>query len=614
MISSREFSQILPGLLFLGVCIGVIFGIIIDGVGLAITGLKIAGLPLLIASVIIKVLYKNQKKEIITIHWLSSNKINKLFILIALITCIHLILVPGRGYIYVGLVTILFLVALTDPLFSKHSNPKSSILQTSILLLILSYSLTLRVPMFFGSTDVLPHMQYSAYTSETGAIIPETVSNYAHFPLFHIFYSIFLDISPFSLETSYFILSGLIFAFTPFLIFCIAREITGDDRLSSLSTIVYGSLPFVVHYNSYFVTRTLFYIGMLVFFVIMFRMRKFTDRRYGVLLLFVVPFLLLSHQVSFIQMLVILSVFGVCGLLVNGSTPTIRPVHFALLTITFFGYWIYVSQDLLTRIVTSHILGGGTTAQATGVDTVVIGIHVVEMIHNSVYVILLLVGAAIALRQDNRLAKAGILVIVFVPILIYSPLDIFERLSRFRHDRMRLMLAPFAAIMIALAIRELVSKSTTIPKNTTIVSILVLCSVFFGLGITGGFYHDATADSPDIEWTGPPQHFTEEEVKAMEFTQMTREDSEVAADRRSAEYLESLVTSDLDSSKSHNNVTEITDPYEINSNYIIYHEHRHNQYGLHFSTGTGSYLFAGHIPFDEKNEIYTNGNSAIIHG
>lgn len=621
MRSLEYVAALLPYVLVSGVLVGALVGFFVGGSELASAGIRLTGVPLLVAAAYL--LVRNSAnpldtRRIETIH-VPSSFFTKLFAVVYLGTVGYLLLVFDRGYAFFVLVTLLFLLAFAEGLIAETFDPRQSLGKSCALLLLLAYSLTLTTPFYFGWTDIPAHLQLSMYIVESGSPIPEVVStygSYANFPLYHIFVAAYIFLSNLAPDRAFFTLAGAFFALTPLLVYLLSVRVVADRRISALASLVYASLPVSIFYAGYTITRVAAFVGFLVLLFGALRVDSTNDKRYFWIVGIAIPYVLLVHQVSYIQMLAIVVILWIVAILSNSRTGiTLRFI--LILSVVFASYWLVVAGDLFENILTDHVLGRGSTTESVGgLTTTVPTYHASEYLNEYIITTLLVIGAAIGLRSNRRRAVGfALFVLLAVPAVTYSPLHVIDRLQVFRFDRLILLVSPFIALFVALAYLDVHDR---IARRTTPILALVFVSLVFATaafsGATGGIHYNTAGDAEEIEWTGPPEHFTEAELDALNHVSYVPEDRTVRTSGPSWKYLTTMVADG--EPKGHtfavHDVSTIHDEDDTDGEYILLHEDRLSEHGLVLGQHSGTYVYQGDIEFEQNNRIYSTDGSVIF--
>ncbi|QLH76900.1 hypothetical protein HZS55_06110 [Halosimplex rubrum] len=602
----------LPGLFFLGVILGSLTGLLIGGVELALAGLLITGIPFLVASFYLMLrndvstypIIRNVPKSVTSIRTFS---------IAYLVGISYLAIVPDRGYEFFILLTGMFLLAF---LSTFQHYPERGIGYAIATLLISTYSVTLREPLFIGGTDILPHLSYTLHIVNTGTVIPDWVSNYANFPLYHIFGAIFIQISGRLPEKSYFIIIGAVVATTPLLIYGISSRITKNRRLSCQVSIVYATLPTVVYAGLYSITRTFAFIGFLLLLWIFLVENRYQNWAWSILLGVSVLFTLLVHQVSYLQILfVLVLLWGVSKAMTSGR-PLITVFEILFFVTPFCAYWIYNAEGLIGRLIVRQVLGTSATPTSGGIDTSLPIFHIFEYLNTYLLGLFLLVGIVISFRSNNeRIRIVALFTLICTPFIMYSPIHVINRLSAFRLDRLILLLSLFTALFVTLGMKDIIDQLSGIKYNYSMYFIVVLFSIFAFTSLLGGIYQDTAADSNKIGWQGPTEHLEAEEQAALEHTLLIPSGRQIRTDGISYKYLTSRLPMGEFTERQQTlyDIKTIRNPNDVMGEYLIRHEAREKRGELVLGYYGGDYIYEGTLNIGEHDRVYTSGDSAILH-
>ncbi|NKE36549.1 hypothetical protein GWG54_12110 [Natronococcus sp. JC468] len=597
---------------------GVSFAFYIQQPNLAIEGMKILGIPLIISAVFILSLedpirlknYLNMHEYLnysIDTH-LNQSRINKIFFIVFSLTIFSLLLSSERYWYFFVLVSLLFSIILIEVIIEKTRNSYSIIIHCVLTLLLISFSVTLLQPLYYGMTDILSHFQRSVYTGSTGTIIGENATSYASFPLYHIFVGSLLSLlGDYTIKT-FFIITGLSYSFTPSFVYIFARRITKHEGLSCGSVLAYSTLPVVIYYSTYVVTRTFAFIGFLLLLSLIFPRRIGKRPAYYVLFLVISVYILLVHQVSFIQIMFLLVSLTVASAII--LKKNIREYKMILfLSIIFISYWIYNASDLLSHLISIQILGLEHASNYSGAGVSTISFHPIEYLNSHFMVLFIFIGIAIILkRREDDLVILGVFALICSSFMVYNPLYVIERLQLFRLDRLVLLVSPITGIVIGFTLWSFGSSNQNRQIRVQNLVLIFIFFIFVFSSVTGGIYHDAAADSPDIDWAEPPEHFSEKELQSFDFSERIPDNSEIGTDYHSYRYLDSRSIGDQEHSRQ---VTSIEDPKETHMDYLLIRSGRLSGSGVYFGSGRSKYLYNSSIPVSDKSAIYSNNKSKI---
>lgn len=615
MTSTGYTDKLLSSLIVVAVALGVLLAFVLGQPKLALLGMSITGTPLLFASYLIF----RGNSDYSCNHQISvidnlPKIVDVVFILGCTALIIQLHLFSYRRLSFFILASIIYILPLLRIYYNPNAEVLTSVFQSCLLLLILAYSITLNLPLFYGGTDILPHMNAISYILYTGEIIPPQISNYSNFPLYHVFSAVFINISGLDVRSGLFILTGSVFSISPLILYIISYKLLDDSRLSGVAAILYSSSPIIVYSSSYVVTRHMAFIGFLFIFWILLDGRFKSGYGRSISLMIMTLYLLLVHQVSFIQILFLLTVIWSISYYFGNGHEFVTRREMTIFICVFIGYWIFAAEELISWIISTQLLGNSLNSSFSGVASGSTGFHIIEYINAYILTILLFLGISVGLSsKKKRLFQLSIFLIPCSIFIIYSPVHVFSRLATFRFDRLMLLLTPFASIFMALGLQKFSKQNLFSGEELHTCVVMILIVLFTFTSITGGIYHDTAADSPDIEWASPPEHFVESELEAFEHSKTIPKDSSVHTDYHSYRYINSFpFDGDISEMNPAYNTNVITGPDDSPDGYIIFRENRLEEDGLYLGEFPNVYHYNRSISYSTYDRVYSNGDSSIL--
>ena len=181
--------------IIVGIICGIAFTVIIQRPDFAVRSI-IYIIPGILVAIFLYNMYKKDKKLPETLILVRTNEkiLQVLFTLFFILSVISLYLSPTRPGYYFLLIPVLFCIIFLQ-IFSETLNPKIILFEISCVLGNIIFGLTLKYPLFFGFTDIIPHLYLIKITMLSGHIIPPDLDvSYTYFPLYHIFLAAGLDI------------------------------------------------------------------------------------------------------------------------------------------------------------------------------------------------------------------------------------------------------------------------------------------------------------------------------------------------------------------------------------------------------------------------------------
>lgn len=605
------FAHTLPALFVLGVGSGMIIGMLIGGIELAISGLLVTGIPFILSSI-----YIRKREDINTtsghISSLEQYPLFQLFVIFYSVGGLYLSTIQERGYAFFSILTILYILAIAS---TFQQRPEQGIGFAIATLLMSIYSVTLRVPLFIGGTDILPHLSYTLHITNTGSIISEQVTNYANFPLYHILNASYIEIAGESPERSFFIVIGMTVGLTPLLVYSVASRLTHDRRFSCQVAVTYSTLPMIIYAGQYSITRTFAFIAFLI--VIWSLLTKSSGRKISqkTILIIGITFLLLVHQVSYIQVLSLLFLWWGISLILTKKDKLVSRYDLMLFVIPFAAYWVYNAENFIIQLVISQIFGKNISPATQSINTSLPTFHIFEYTNAYLLGMLLLSGIVISLKSKNtRIRITALFTLLCTPLIIYSPIHIINRLKMFRIDRFVLLLSFFTALFVTIGIRDVLRVLVTITPNRSTYIFVAILAVFVFTGSLGGIYHDTAADSSQISWQQPKEHIERSERAALDHTINIPEGKRIRVDGISYKYLSSGLANPESKTElmTSYNVDTIQGSDDTTGEYMVYLKNRESRGNLVLGEYAGDYIYNGRLDTREKSQFYSSGSAALL--
>ncbi|MGA2162783.1 MAG: hypothetical protein ABSG28_11415 [Methanoregula sp.] len=381
-------------------------------------------------------------------------------------------------------------------------------------------------------TDTLAHISWSNYIFITGHLLPTDYSAlYSNFPLYHITIAVSSHLLNLDIQTSLFLITGLIFIGTILFVYLIFLFAIKNKQISLLSCLIYANFSIVVFYGSYMITRALAFVGFLIMLYLVFRIaqEKQSRRLYIILVIPLFIFLVTVHPVSLPQFLIILTVMLVCIYLfcrnrINDFSILI------LLIIIFFAYWMEVSINLANILADEQLRQVSIEAVFNAKDptltllTKTEGItdilnYIVNNIPLGIFFLFGLLGIGYVLYRKKPLFAVILAVfsICMIPFFIPTPLQsnyIINQILGFY--RFSLFIAPFMALIMAFGIFFVIQVQIT-SKKITFLLVLITIGLFFIFSILSLTTVNVAGDSRDLWPNYPTTYFTTNDLSSFSF-------------------------------------------------------------------------------------------------
>ncbi|SDK36061.1 hypothetical protein [Methanoculleus thermophilus] len=493
----ENLANIFPYLLILAYIAGCIFCLLIDRIGYLING-SIMAVPAILGSFMFILMKKkdldfSNKTEV---YFSNPSTSVMLFSLFYVFTILAFLMTPaGSNW---GLLTILILYAIIFiQILSRRLVPAVVLLEIMLSLTATIYNYTLRPALYFGWTDILPHTYMSTVTYLSGHVIPGELGNYTYFPLYHVFVAISSHILGLDIQTSLFIITGLVFSSTVLFLYYLVNVIFHDEQISLIIALMYAMNADVIYYGTYMVTRTMAYVGFLILLYLLYSLTTSeADARYStvkptarkVLVVITVFFMLLVHQISTPMIIVLLGLLFVFELYTHNKihvTPAFLMVPISLCA----SYWLFIAYSFLGELAprtdlslyqniafTDALHHLGLSFLMNNIDTILI-------------VFFALAGAIYLIWKQQPRYSVVLGVLGFLAILLNVPnilSTVFQLVEILRIDRYALLFLPFLAVAMGFGLSIFSRYLTAGRIPIRVVGILLIALVvLYGIGSLG---------------------------------------------------------------------------------------------------------------------------------
>lgn len=409
-------------------------------------------------------------------------------------------------------------------IFSKDVKPSIVLSEIILILINLTYGITLKYPLFFGGTDIMDHLFWSEVTYLSGHVIPIDLSlNYADFPLYHILIAESSYLSGMDIKTSLFIILGLIYAIHIIFIYYLFDLTIHNKQISLLTCLLYSMSYNIVYYGAYMVTRTMAYLGFIIILYLIYKTdsKGNTNIIYKISAIFFSIFTILVHQVSIVQIVGIMFILLLCERFVN-SKKYVSYTFFTLLNVMFLAYWFFKADLFVKNLILGH-------TRSVDFERIIIKPTVeagnewyflANHIDSSMFVFFALIGIGYILwKQKPRYASVFSLFVLATLILyIPNPLQtLWQTMTLFRFDRFMLLVSPFMAFITAIGINTfynyLIKTSTSFKKYNII--IILIFAIFVITSIIS-----VSSDSNEIKFASkdsPKLYFDSNELEGFNY-------------------------------------------------------------------------------------------------
>jgi hypothetical protein len=552
-------------------------------------------IPGIIVAIIVFFIYRNGKKFPDPLIMMRANRqfFQILFVLLFILSVLALYFSSYRPWYYFILITALFCVIFLQ-IFSDTLKPTIILFEISCVMGNLVFGLQLKYPFFFGLTDIIPHLYLTKITILSGHIIPVDLDySYAWFPLYHIFIAEGTDLFGIDEKTTFILLTSLSFILLVWVMYLLFNHLLKNDQISLLICLFFSTTPVVITYSTYVVTRTMAFIGFVIFLFLAHKQIKTSKwRSFSVLTIVFSLYLILVHQVSIIQIIFLLFIFVVLEVLVNDFFA-IKTKIIAFIILTSTTYWLFTSFFF-----TSIILQTANAATLPELSEVRSQIQVGSefiFLQNNVYLAVFIfftilgIGYLCWAYRSKYPSVIGLFVLVMIPLYFPSPITASRMaMITLRTDRFALLVAPFFASVIAIGCLVLLYSLYT-SKYTRKIALLLGVLIFSYICFSALTVENAS-DCKDL---APPRgrvYFTEPELTAFNFVpQFIAHNSSVSSDKYASLMFDQRFFSETSAlnlpSYYTSSAFQSTDPFSFETGFFVLRNQELEENGLGFNSG-----------------------------
>lgn len=477
-------------------------------------------------------------------------------LLIIILSFLSLVYYPTRTLLYIVLVSLSGTILFVQVLFTKHLRSLYFFSQTVLISLGLTWGVTLKYPLFFGSSDIIPHLSFTSTVIQQG-ISGLPVDGYRYFPLYHTLLAVGKVISGLSLQTSYFMILGLVSICFLFLSYLIFNQITKEKKISFIFCLFFLFSREIISASRYLVTRNVAVI--LTLFILYLVLKRDDKNRYYVftslILLFSLSLIITHHLTTLLFLLVLIALLLIKTLIKNQKNIFHFKNYIVLLGVSFVAYWVYVAGEFtrhLSLTFKESMLALLTTQSTDIGEKIAVSIltftdsikSLIGNIDQMIIIFLSLFGVLFLIihwTQTNKYVKVFLILgVLSMPLVIPNPL-----LWRFDADFLLYRIPMITIIFwIILPITGFLVflKLIIFNKNNKKIQSIILCGVmFFILCFTAVANVNTAGDVPAISniTQGKPNYFNTSDLFYLNFCNFSlpNKSSYIITDRFSRCYL-----------------------------------------------------------------------------
>jgi len=526
--------------------------------------------PIILACLMI-IYYKPknlQHGETIKIH-LPINRWNYhlIYLLLYLVTIYLLIAYQTRPIIYFLLIGIMAVLILTEILASNYINKPASILfKITLLAANLIFGQTLKLPLYYGCTDILPHLRYiESLLSKQH--ITAGLGSYQYFPFYHIFNAIGQLLTNLDLHVAYFIFISLAFLTSICFIYLITYKVSDSLTISLATSLIYSMSSETLYSGMNMVTRVMSCVIFLTIFYLLIS-KKSGDIRKNLISILLIISLVFLHQVTLVHEVIILFVFIILELIIYHSNKLISFVFPLLFAVSFISYWIYIAGPFFDNIIktvfsTSEVAVVSSSIPIPIYKTIFGNLETSIIAFFSIFgiIILLIKG----LEQKER-GKLGVLFALFsflaMPLFFPGPASFFEPLLL--SSRISELILPFFIVPIVEGILFFLKRSDTKTQNIRRMSFIFITVFTFTLTTTLTLGNSTDLNLNKFLETSGRKYFKQSELSSFNFCSKKIKEATIYTDLPAKRYLDYFTQ--LNSSSSND---PLKNPSTAVNNYFL---------------------------------------------
>lgn len=627
-------AKVLPFFTVIIVIGGLLVAFVLKRPDFVVRGLGIA-IPSVLAAFFLMNLYKKILKinlnESLIIFSFKQKTAILIFGIFSFISILTLVINNYRPWYYFVIISVLCVLIFIQ-IFTKEPKYGIILLEIMSITINLIYGVTLKYPLYFGGTDINAHLFWSDVINLSGHIIPIDLSiNYADFPLYHIFIAEGSHLIGIDIKTSLFIILGLIYMIHIIFIYYLFELTIHNTQLSLLTSLVYSVDYNVVFYGVYVVTRVMAYLGFIIILYLIYKWNldktnKHHIWKYKILVIIFSIFMILVHQVSIVQIIIIMFILLFCEIIVNKRYMDSK--FLILLNVMFLTYWFFKANVFVRTLILDHTRVQDFE-QAIIKPTVQVGnewIFLISHIDTSIFVFFAIVGIGYILWEQKSIQKSeytsvfGLLGLATLIFYVPNPLQaLWQTMTLFRFDRFTLLISPFMAFIMTIGLKAFYNYLQSSPIKGVRNKLNILIILIFGVYAFTSLISNSS-DSKDIIFNAkdyPRIYFDNSELEGFNSVfDFVPFGSTLYSD---------LYTENFFVQRKFNDSNKLNLPYyyskKINvddkfryKGYIIIRENEAYSSGLYFGSESYNYLFTSRDEnwlqlfnnINRNNKIYSN--------
>lgn len=548
--------------------------------------------PIILASLIViccKPKYFKHK-EIIKLHLhISRWNYYLIFLLLYLVTIYLLFAYQTRPIAYFLIIGTIAIVILAEILTNDYANKPASILFQIILLTAnIIFGQTLKLPLYFGSTDILPQM-HLIETILTNQHVTAQMEGYQFFPLYHIFNAIGQLLTNLDLQSSYFIIIGLSFLSSIYFIYLISYKVTNSHIKSLVATLFYSLSSEALFAGMNMVTRVMSFLFFLaIFYLLISKKPKYLQR--NILAISLIITLIFVHQITLVQEVIILGAFSLLELILYHRGKLFGIVFPAIFVVGFISYWIYAATPFFDSIIktvvsTSNIVVIPSQSQYIPIYKTLI--HYADASIIAFFLIIGIIALLVTGLYEKEKGYLGVLFAIFsylsMPLFFPGPAGFLT--SLFLTYRIPLMVLPFIVVAVVGGIFFFLQQTNNKVLNVSKLSFVFLTFLIYSLS-TNFVLGNATDLNLDKYYIASNRtYFTQSELHSFNYCTNKTDNRRIYTDYTASRYLSAY------GKKATSNITPIKTSSEIQKSYLLFRKnHLEKRDRLDFTIGRTGFM------------------------
>lgn len=524
----------------------------------------------------------------IRVFSLDNSLLTKLYVIIFVWSVLYLVLTNNRSEIYIFSLLLLYLIIFLQ-IFSGKASPSTILAEIAASMINFIYGVTFVYPLYFGNTDILPHIRLARIIAESGRLLPESMFLYSKFPLYHLLVALSSHITNLDVVSSLFLITAPVFVIVLLFLYLLFYLVSNNKQVSLLSCLVYSWTSTVLFHGTYMVTRVLAFVFFVILFYLYYRnntSRTATSMYLKFLILLFTLSIVLAHQVSSAQIAILFILFLTIEHLSN-DRGYMSGTSVAFFNVFFVSYWIYLASGFTSEVI-------GQRLRSLISNHLIIQYNANSFFQNEsllylilsnldVYIsfIFALIGVKYLLLHQRSKSRAAFGIFSLVCFMFYfpSPLKLFwNTMELLQFDRLTLFVVPFITLSVGVGVYIVIkylSKSRL--KALCYLAIFLIPLIFGFFSIT-----NSNTNSNFVYNDGPRNYFTQQEINGFDYLgTYASSESYVFSDYFSQRYLRSLTPKSY-LCLNHLNSSEVKYSANYSRSYFYIREKALEEDGLYF--------------------------------